>query len=112
MSGYGGGDYTMAWDGNVNTFYDYSQANGGWTKAQLKTPSSIVQIDFYPRSGFLQRHVGGNFVGYTSDGTAVDLATISAQPSLSWNSLTVTSSKTFVAVRYNAPNGGYGNIAE
>lgn len=112
MSGYGGGDYTMAWDGNINTFYDYSSANGGWTQAELKSQSAIAQIDYYPRSGFLERHVGGQFVGIASDGSTVNLATISQQPTLGWTSLKVSSSKTLTAVRYNAPDGGYGNIAE
>jgi hypothetical protein len=112
MTDYGGGDHTMAWDGNVNTFYDYSWANGGWTRAELNSQAVIAQIHYYPRSGFLERYVGGQFVGVASDGSTVTLATISQQPSLGWTSLTVSSSKMLTAVRYNAPDGGYGNIAE
>jgi len=112
MSGYGGGDYTMAWDGDVKTFYDYSKANGGWTQAKLKNQAAVAKIDYYPRPGFLERHIGGKFVGIGSDGSTVNLITISKQPTLSWNSLIVSSSKTLTAIRYNAPDGGYGNIAE
>merc|ERR1712137_1015972 len=104
-----GGDYKAAWDGNVNSFYDYSQSDGGWTMAMISTPSVIGHIEFYPRSGFLERHVGGKFIGITTSGTQVTLATISATPGNGWS---VSSGLTMSAVRYESPAGGYGNIAE
>lgn len=109
---FGGGDYSKAWDGDVRTFYDFSSANGGWTQAQLSSPGSVSQIQYYPRSGFLDRHVGGRFVGITRSGDEVPLATISSSPNLRWNSLSVRSTDVIAAVKYEAPAGGYGNIAE
>merc|ERR1712217_347050 len=53
MSGYGGGDYKMAWDGDTSTFYDYSQADGGWTQASMASDSPVTGIKWYPRANFL-----------------------------------------------------------
>jgi len=112
MSGFGGGDYKAAWDGDVNSFYDYSQSDGGWTKATLATAAVIGHIEFYPRSDFLERHVGGKFIGITSDGGQVTLATVTSAPKSSWNGLMVGSGETITAIKYESPAGGYGNIAE
>jgi hypothetical protein len=112
MSGFGGGDYKAAWDGNVNSFYDYSQSDGGYTQATLSMPAVVGHIEFYPRSDFLDRHVGGKFVGITSDGEQVALADIGSTPQNGWNGLSVSSSQTLHSVKYESPNGGYGNVAE
>jgi len=111
MSGYGGGDYKMAWDGNTNTFYDYSQANGGWTQASLSSHSAVTGIKWYPRANFNSRHVGGRFVGVTADNREVTLATIS-DVSDGWNTISVKQSEVVTSVKYYSPDGGYGNIAE
>merc|ERR1712032_373803 len=89
MPGYGGGNYQMAWDGSTDTFYDYSQANGGWTLASMGSLASVTGIKWYPRANFLSRHVGGRFVGVTDDDNEVALATISDTKN-GWNTLTVT----------------------
>lgn len=112
MAGYGGGDYTMAWDGNTKTFYDYSQGNGGWTQSQLDKQSSVTSIRFYPREGFLDRNVNGHFAGVTSSGAEVTLATITTSPAVGWNTLNVSASDTIASVKYYSPDRGYGNIAE
>jgi hypothetical protein len=113
MSGFGGGDYSAAWDGDVNSFFDYSRENGGWTQATLDQSSVVAHIEFYPRGGeFLDRHTGGRFVGITASGQEVDLATISSRPNNGWNGLSVSTSDSVNAVKYYSPDGGYGNIAE
>merc|ERR1719487_1501286 len=89
MSGYGGGDYKMAWDGNTKTLYDYSQANGGWTEASMGKHTIVTGIKWYPRANMLSRHVGGRFVGVTADNHEVALATISDTKN-GWNTLHVT----------------------
>jgi hypothetical protein len=112
MSGYGGGDYKMAWDGNTNTFYDYSNANGGWTEASMASQASVTGIKWYPRSQFLSRHVGGRFVGVTPNNQEVGLVTITKARD-GWNILNVTAGNDkFSSVKYYAPDGGYGNIGE
>jgi hypothetical protein len=112
MSGYGGGDYKMAWDGNTRTFYDYSKADGGWTQASMASDAPVTGIRWYPRENFLSRHVGGRFVGVASNNEEVGLATIEVAKD-GWNILNVTAgSDKFHSVKYYAPNGGYGNVAE
>ena len=62
--------------------------------------------------GALDRYTGGTFVGYTATGSEVLLAAISDDPSLRWNLLNVTNTTKVTSVRYNSPDGGFGNIAE
>ena len=58
MKGWGGGDYKVAWDGDVYTFYDYSQANGGWTEGSLTGGAAVISlIEYFPRAGYLTRHI-------------------------------------------------------
>lgn len=109
---YGGGDRTAAWDGDVHSFFDSTSASGGRTQAQLITSAPISHIEFWPRPGFLDRHVGGQFLGITSSGEVVSLATVSATPGLGWNSLSVSATDPLVAVEYASPDDGFGNIAE
>jgi len=109
---YGGGDYTMAWDGNILTFYDYYQANGGYTEAQLDHEATVASLRYFPRSQLLDRYVNGTFVGYTAAGKEVLLATIKENPSLRWQLLNVSATTRVTSVRYNAPDGGFGNMAE
>merc|ERR1711957_389751 len=109
---YGGGDYSMAWDGDVHTFYDFSQSDGAWTQAKLQEQVRVGHIEFVPRSGFLDRNVGGRFVGIGVDGSESELATISSTPSQGWNGLVVSITDTVASVKYVSPNGGWGNIAE
>jgi hypothetical protein len=109
---FGGGDYTMAWDGNTETFFDYSKANGGYTTAKLDHEASISSIRFFPRSQYLERCIGGRFVGITAAGQQVPLARISEFPSLTWNLLNVTETVKITSVQYEAPDGASGNMAE
>ena len=60
----------------------------------------------------LRRYAGGTFVGYTAAGVSVALATIVETPSLKWQLLNVSSHASVVSVRYNSPDGGFGNMAE
>jgi hypothetical protein len=125
--GHGGGNFTLAWDDDVFTFYDFNAADGGWTMATMVKPTTISHIEYYPRDGFLSRSAGGNFIGISSGhGEEVTLATITTTPTLGWRGLQVvpppgatagTAAGTaavaeFVAVKYVAPDGGFGNIAE
>lgn len=113
MTGYGGGDYTMAWDGEVRTFYDYSGCCGGWTQASLPGASTVARIEYYPRSGYLERYHGGRFVGISTTGGEVELATIGNNPTeIGWSALSVSASQAVTAVKYYAPDNAYGNIAE
>jgi hypothetical protein len=111
-----GGEYDKAFDGNTNTYYDYYTANNGYTGIDLGEGKAKVvqQIRFYPRSGFTSRMVGGKFQGSNTSSTSgfVDLYSVSSNPPLQWNAVTITNPTAFRYLRYVAPSGGYGNVAE
>merc|ERR1711862_150120 len=102
---YGGGDYTMAWDGDTITFFDYSTANGGYTEAKLEYEAPLSSIRYFPRGEFIEgRYAGGTFVGITAAGTELLLATIVEDPFLNWALLNVSASEKVTSVRYNSPD--------
>jgi hypothetical protein len=116
---FGGGDFTKAWDSDTATFYDFTKADGGFTEATTasRADRSISCLRFFPRAQYIAgRYEGGTFIGFTSAGKAVPLATITETPSLSWQLLNVSDSSSpaekVVRVRYNSPDGGFGNMAE
>ena len=83
----------------------------------VKTTTLAVcnHVRFFPRSGNAARMVGGKFqgsnIGPTSD--FVDLATITqAPPEGQYSVLTFPNTKQYKFLRYYAPAGSYGNVAE
>lgn len=107
-----GSEYCKASDGNTSTYYDYSQANGGYTGLDLGSAKVIGRIRYYPRSGNGNRMTGGKFQGSNDGSTYTDLYTISTTPAVQWNDVTISSSTAYRYVRYLSPNAGYCNIAE
>ena len=78
-----GSEFDKASDGNLSTFYDFANANGGYTGIDLGAGSAAVisSIVYSPRSGFESRMVGGVFQG-SNDGTNYTaLYTVTAVPS-------------------------------
>jgi len=109
-----GSEYCKATDGNTSTFYDYSQANGGYTGLDLGSAKVIGKIRYYPRSGFGSRMNGGKFQGSNTSNSSgfADLYTISTAPAVQWNEVTITNSTAYRWVRYLSAPNGYGNVAE
>jgi hypothetical protein len=111
-----GGEYDKAFDGNVNTFYDFSQANGGFTGIDfgVNTQEVINEIRYYPRSGYTGRMVGGKIQGSNTSPTEgfVDIYTITSTPELGWNVAEIDNEPAYRYIRYLSPEGGYGNVAE
>ena len=112
-----------AFDGNLNTFFDAPTANGNWVGLDLGTNRTITSITFAPRQyGYESRMVGGMFQVSnnasfsTANGGVVDtLYTITTTPADGYTTITIppaSSPGAFRYVRYLAPNGSYGNIAE
>ncbi|MER6298941.1 family 20 glycosylhydrolase [Kitasatospora sp. NPDC001539] len=106
--------YQHVFDGDVGTFFDYSQADGGYAGLDLGTPQQVTRIRFVPRPGQEQRMVGGLFQGCTTgpDSGCVTLATVTDRPTDDWFQLPVTDTGTYRWVRYVSPAGGFANIAE
>lgn len=111
-----GGEFDKAWDGSVNTYYDYSKANGGKTGVDMGEGNEAVvtQIRYHPRSTFASRMVGGIFQGSNEGPNSgfVDLYKITATPVGDWNTAEIATDISYRWVRYVAPDGGYGNVAE
>ena len=77
-------------------------------------PAGVVtQVRYVPRGGSGARMVGGKFQG-SQDGTAyTNLATITqTPPDGQYSTLPVSTSTAYRYLRYLAPSGSYGNIAE
>jgi hypothetical protein len=109
-----GAEFCRATDGEINTFYSYLQPDGAYTGLDLGTAKVIAKIRYYPRSTLASRMNGGKFQGSNTSSTSgfADLYTISGTPSEQWTTVTITNSTAYRWVRYLAPNGSYGNIAE
>ena len=105
-------------DGDINTYFDAPDpGNGAWVGLDLGSGISktVVAVRYYPRSSWAGRMVGGVFQGAnTADfSAAVTLFTITAQPPEGvMTAQTISVTNAFRYVRYLAPDGGYGNIAE
>ncbi|WP_264531539.1 Ig-like domain-containing protein [Flavobacterium sp. N502540] len=110
-----GYEYGKAFDGDVNTFFDASTANKGYTGLDLGTAKVVKGIRFYPRKSYEYRMNGGKFQGSNvadfSSGV-VDLYTIPSAPILAWNEVAVSNGTAFRYVRYLSPKGGYCEVGE
>ena len=105
-----------AFDGNPATFFDAPSADGDWAGLDLAVARTITQVQFVPRPGWAGRMVGGLFQGSpTADFSAgvVTLARVAAAPPAGrYTAVAVPVATAFEFVRYLAPAGGYGNVAE
>jgi hypothetical protein len=110
-----GNTIANVFDGNLNTYFDGPSASGNWAGLDLGSPQSLTSISYAPRVGFEIRMVGGSFQA-SNDPTfttgVVTLATISTQPADGLTSLPISISGAYRYVRYLAPAGSYGDIAE
>ena len=108
-----GSEYGMAFDSNLSTFFDYSQANGGYTGIDLGSGNSkaVSRIVYTPRSGFEDRMPGGVFEGSVNGTSYTTIHTISATPS-GTTTVVVNGTQAYQYLRYRGPNGSYCNVAE
>jgi len=71
------------------------------------------QVRYFPRPGYESRMVGGQFQGSPDNATWQTLYTVTAAPSDVYTTATTSADpKTFRYLRYLAPDGSYGNVAE
>lgn len=108
-----GSEFDKATDGDLSTFYDYSQANGGYTGIDLGAGNaqSVTFIVFTPRSGFESRMVGGQFLGSNNGSSYSPIYTVPSQPS-GTTTVMLNSPTAYRYLEYKGPNGSYCNIAE
>lgn len=112
-----GREFDKASDGDPDTYFDYVNADGGYTGIDLGAgnASRISTIVFSPRTGFEPRMVGGRFQGANSNPTNnssyTTLYTVSETPSPN-TTVVVNTPTEYRYLRYIGPDGSYGNIAE
>jgi hypothetical protein len=110
-----GNNYANVFDGNVNTFFDAPNANGNWVQLDLGSAQTITAIAYAPRAGFESRMGGGIFEASNDPTFATGVATLYTVASMPSDGLTkqpVSPAQAYRYVRYVAPAGSYGNIAE
>lgn len=108
-----GREFDKADDGDLTTFYDYSQPNGGYTGIDLGANDAqvVTSILFSPREGFESRMVGGVFQGSNDGVNYTVLYTVPSTPSD--NTRVIFNNTTaYRYLEYVGPAGSYGNIAE
>jgi hypothetical protein len=110
-----GNTYLNVFDGNTNTYFDAPTDADNWVQLDLGSASAITSISYAPRVGWESRMVGGVFE-VSNDPTfttgVVTLLTITSPPVDGLTNQAVTLSTNYRYVRYAAPPGSYGNIAE
>lgn len=108
--------YDKAYDGDVTTYFDYAQPNGGYTGIDLGAghAARITKIRFVPRASQPARMTGGRFQGCTDGPTTGchDLATVTWRPTYDWYEITVTDPAAYRWLRYLSPDNGFANVAE
>jgi hypothetical protein len=106
-------------DGSLTTYFESATSDGAWVGVDFGATRTITQIKFAPRKGHQGRMIGGKFqVSNTADfsGDVVDLYVITKAPKN--GAITVqpvappAAGEAFRYVRYLAPDGSFGNIAE
>ena len=112
--------FAAAFDGNTNTFFDAPTASGNYLQLDFGSAKTITSLSYAPRVGsggnaFESRMVGGIFEA-SNDPTfasgVTTLYTITSTPPDGLTTVSITNGSGFRYVRYVAPSGSYGNIAE
>ena len=107
-----------ATDGDLGTYFDGPAADGNTVGLNLGSPAQITQVQYAPRAGSAARMVGGVVqASNTADFSAgvVDLFTITAAPAngvYTARAVATDGGSGYQYVRYRAPAGSYGNVAE
>ena len=104
-------------DGNVCTHFDSTDAdsNSAWVGLDFGEVREVGSIRYMPRSEFPERMTGGKFQIAQDAGFSdpVTIAEVSGIPSVSGVNEIVLPQPVFTRfIRYLAPSGSYGNVAE
>ena len=106
--------FDKAFDGNTATYFDAAAADGAYTGIDAGSGKTVTRIRFYPRTSDPGRMVGGKFQGSNTSSSAgfADLYTVPSQPTVAWQEVNLSNATAYRYLRYLAPAGGYGNVAE
>lgn len=108
-----GNEYAKAFDGDTKTYFDSTQATGGFVTLIIDKPARVYAIRFFPRTGFEYRMYGGSFVGSNTMGYGyTTLLYINQTPSPGWNIAKVQNTGRYKFLEYVGPDNGNCNVAE
>lgn len=111
-----GNTISKAFDSNLSTYYDATNASGDWAGLDLGSGKIIKGIRYCPRPGLGYRMVGGQFQGANvanfSSGVVTLYTIMSAPPEGAFTAQALTNTTAFRYVRYIGPANGYCNVAE
>ena len=113
-----GNTIANVFDGNLNTFFDGPDDSGDWVGLDFGVGVSNVigQINYWPRSGWSERMLGGVFQGDSSPTFPhpVTLFTIATAPPENYvvTSQAITNTNAFRCVRYVGPANAACDVAE
>ena len=112
-----GNTFAKALDGSTGTYFDApAPGNGDYVGIDLGSghASAVTRIGFCPRSTYPSRLVGGVFQGSNDGTTWTALYTVSSAPATGalTETTAISSGIAYRYLRYLAPSGSYGNVAE
>ena len=108
-----GNTFAKALDGDVQTYFDGPVSDGNFVGIDTGNGASSM-VRYYPRQGATAKMIGGVFEGTNGDpvaGPYTEIHTITTNPPPSWSSVNADL-RDYRYLRYRAPNGSYGNVAE
>ncbi len=108
-----GNDFTKAFDGSTSTYFDAPDPGNGDFVGIDQGSATPNQVRYFPRVGWESRMVGGKFQGSSDGVTYTTLATVTQAPGDAYTTVPLSvDPAAYRFLRYLAPNGAYGNIAE
>ena len=114
--GKSGNTIANAFDGNLATYFDGPTPNGDTVGLAFSSSAVVNQIRYAPRPGWESRMIGGMFqasVGPSFLADVVNLYTIATAPVAGvFTTIPISVPAAYKYVRYLAPNGSYGDVAE
>lgn len=116
--GNSGNTIAKVFDGNLSTYFDGPNTSGNWVGLDFGAGVSNVigQINYWPRTGWSARMLGGVFQGdngptFTNPVTLFTIATAPPENNVV-TPQTITNTNAFRCVRYIGPANGSCNVAE
>ncbi|ANY69083.1 hypothetical protein BBD42_23315 [Paenibacillus sp. BIHB 4019] len=104
-------------DGDVSTYYDFHHPSGAYVGIDLGEGNEAVvrKLRFHPRDKYPSRMVDGQFQGSnegTNTGYLEDFYVVPPMTKDGWREEEINDPTAYRYLRYAAPFGGWGNIAE
>jgi hypothetical protein len=113
--------FDKAFDGNISTFFDYQNSDGGYVGLDLgiTNKATLNRVCVFPRGGVdgnnnsLYNRSNGSIIQGSNDNiNYTNIVTLNGFNDNQWKDVTTTNTTPYRYYRYLSPNGSYGNLAE